>query len=139
MSAADHLADAVAWVHLAFVAFVVLGLIVILTGAVLRWGWVRHFWYRTIHLGAIGFVAVRCWFTVPCPLTVLEARLRAGTPAGGRALSLAHAGVFRGAPAGPFAVGVTLFFALTLLAYVCYGPWRWHRQNAPALADAGKK
>lgn len=139
MPTAGHLADLVAWVHLAFVAFVVLGLVVILGGAVLRWAWVRNPWFRTIHLGAIGFVALRCWVAVPCPLTVLEARLRAGAPsAGGRALGLAHAGVFRGASAGPFAGGVTLFFAATLLAYVCCGPWRWRRRASPALAASGK-
>jgi hypothetical protein len=125
MPAAEHLADVVAWVHLAFVAFVVVGLVVILTGAVFRWAWVRHSWFRTVHLGAIGFVAVRCWFGIRCPLTVLEARLRAGAPpAGGGALHLAHAGVFRGAAPMPFAIGTTLFFAAVLLAYVCYGP-RW--------------
>jgi hypothetical protein len=139
MPTAERLADVVAWVHLAFVAFVVLGLVVILAGAALRWGWVRNPWFRTIHLAAIGFVALRCWVAVPCPFTMLEARLRAGAPpAEGRALGLAHAGVFRGAPAGPFAAGVTLFFAITVLAYVCYGPWRPHRPSAPALVDAGK-
>ena len=72
----ELLADGVAWVHLGFVAFVVVGLLVVVVGAVLRWGWVRNGWFRAAHFAAIGFVALRCWVSVPCPLTALEGWLR---------------------------------------------------------------
>jgi hypothetical protein len=130
------LADGVAWAHLAFVLFLVGGLAVVVVGAVLRWGWVRNGWFRVAHLGAIGFVAARCWVSVPCPLTALEGWLRdsAGRSGGGGAIQLAHAGVFRGAPAGPFAAGVTVFFAMTLIAFVVYAPrWRSREREACEL------
>jgi len=121
----ELLADGVAWVHLGFVAFVVLGLVVVVIGAVLRWEWVRNGWFRVVHLAAIGFVAARCWVSFPCPLTVLEGWLRgSAAQGGGSAVHLAHVGVFRGAPAGPFAAGVTVFFAVTLIAFAVYGPRR---------------
>lgn len=124
MFSPDRLADGVAWVHLGFVAFVILGFASIVAGAVCRWEPVRNFWFRSLHLCAIGFVAARSWLPIPCPLTALEHGLRTTSAAapGGRALHLAHVGVFAGAEPVPFAVGTTAFFALTLVAYVAYGP-----------------
>ena len=70
------LADAVLAFHAAFVLFVVLGLLLILIGLALRWGWVRNFWFRTLHLLAILIVVVQAWSGVSCPLTILEKTLR---------------------------------------------------------------
>lgn len=135
MRTRELLADGVAWVHLGFVAFVVGGLVLVVVGAVLRWGWVRNVWFRVAHLGAIGFVAVRCWVSLPCPLTALERSLRgSAADGGGSAVHLAHVGVLRGAPAGPFAVGVTVFFVITLIAFAVYGPrWRGRREAASGV------
>jgi len=44
------LADIVLVVHFAFVLFVVGGLVLIWIGVVLRWAWVRNFWFRVAHL-----------------------------------------------------------------------------------------
>ena len=49
-------ADAVLLLHVLFVAFVVVGLLLILAGRLLSWDWVRNWWFRVIHLGAIGIV-----------------------------------------------------------------------------------
>jgi len=130
MLSPDHLAAGVAWVHFAFAAFVVLGFAFIVAGAVWRWEWVRHYWFRSLHLGAVAFEVARLCLGLPCPLTVLEHRLRA-TPAGiaesgGRALHLAHVGVFAGAPRVPFAIGTTALFGLVLIAYISYGPRPTH-------------
>ncbi|HXF66811.1 MAG TPA: DUF2784 domain-containing protein [Burkholderiales bacterium] len=70
------LADIVLVVHFAFVAFVVGGLASIWLGAAAGWRWVRNFWFRAAHLGAITFVAAEAILGIWCPLTVWEARLR---------------------------------------------------------------
>lgn len=70
------LADLIVVVHALFVAFVVLGLGVILIGVALHWGWVRNFWFRLAHLAAIGFVVLEAAVGMVCPLTAWESRLR---------------------------------------------------------------
>lgn len=72
------LADIVLVTHLLFVAFVVGGLAVIWIGAALKWTWIRNLWFRTAHLGAIGFVVAESLVGILCPLTVLEDALRQG-------------------------------------------------------------
>lgn len=71
-----RLADLVLLAHFAFVLFVVGGLALIWTGAILGWAWVRNFWFRIAHLAAILFVAGEALAGVWCPLTLWEARLR---------------------------------------------------------------
>ena len=73
---ARMLADLIVVFHASYVSFVVLGLLVILIGAVLRWKWVRNFWFRIAHLAAIGVVVVESLAGIPCPLTVWESQLR---------------------------------------------------------------
>lgn len=70
------LADAVLICHVAFVAFVVLGLILILLGGCLDWSWVRNRRFRFCHLAAIGIVVIQAWLGIICPLTTLEMHLR---------------------------------------------------------------
>jgi hypothetical protein len=72
------LADLVLLVHFAFVLFVVLGLPAIWIGAARGWRWVRSFWFRLAHLGAIVFVAAESLIGVACPLTEWEDALRGG-------------------------------------------------------------
>ncbi len=70
-------ADALLLLHALFVAFVVLGLALILAGGWRGWRWVRNPWFRIAHLGAIGFVTLQAWLGAICPLTIWEMRLRA--------------------------------------------------------------
>ena len=70
------LADAVLITHVAFVAFVVLGLLVILAGGACGWRWVRNPWFRAFHLAGISLVVAQAWFGVLCPLTTFEMALR---------------------------------------------------------------
>jgi hypothetical protein len=72
-----YLADALAAVHLAFVCFVLFGQLAILAGWPLRWGWVRNFWFRSLHLLAIAIVAAESLLKIDCPLTIWEQDLRA--------------------------------------------------------------
>jgi hypothetical protein len=71
------LADLVLFTHVLVVAFVVLGLVVILAGGALKWTWVRNPWFRLAHLACIGVVVMQAWAGVICPLTTLEMWLRA--------------------------------------------------------------
>jgi len=69
-------ADAILVTHVLFVAFVVLGLILIFVGKFLSWLWVRNPWFRVTHLLGIGVVVLQAWFGVICPLTIWEMDLR---------------------------------------------------------------
>ncbi|MHB1034514.1 MAG: DUF2784 domain-containing protein [Pirellulales bacterium] len=82
MTVYAFLADLVLVLHLAYVAFVVLGQAAILAGLVARWRWARNFWFRSVHLAAITIVAAEAALGIVCPLTVWEDNLRvlAGQP-----------------------------------------------------------
>ena len=69
-------ADAVLLLHVLFVVFVVVGLVLILAGKLLSWAWVQNWWFRVMHLAAIGIVVLQSWIGVICPLTKLEMYLR---------------------------------------------------------------
>jgi hypothetical protein len=70
------LADLIDVVHLGIVLFVIVGQALILVGWPLRWGWIRHFWFRIAHLGTIAWVAVQGMCGEICPLTIWSRKLR---------------------------------------------------------------
>lgn len=70
------LADAVLALHVSIVAFVVLGLLLILIGNLRSWAWVNRLWFRLLHLAAIAIVVAEAWLGLTCPLTTLEMWLR---------------------------------------------------------------
>lgn len=70
------LADVVLTTHVAFVAFVIVGLLAIFVGGACGWKWIRNPWFRAGHLAGIGVVVVQAWLGVVCPLTILEMYLR---------------------------------------------------------------
>lgn len=69
-------ADTILLIHVLFVVFVVLGLLLIFAGKIFAWGWVHNFSFRITHLVAIGVVVLQSWLGVICPLTVWEMNLR---------------------------------------------------------------
>ena len=79
MTASTNLliADVLLVVHALFVAFVVCGLLCIITGGFLSWRWVRNPWFRLAHLLGIAVVVVQSWIGVICPLTTWEMAFRA--------------------------------------------------------------
>jgi len=109
------------------VVFVVAGLVLILTGKVLAWSWVRNWWFRVAHLAAIAVVVLQGWFGVICPLTTLEMALRreAGdaTYAGTFISHWLESILYYRAPAWVFAASYTAFAALVVLS------WIWVRPN----------
>lgn len=118
-------ADALLFSHVLFVAFVVLGLVLIFAGKFRGWGWVRNPWFRITHLAAIGIVTLQSWFGMICPLTTWEMAIRE------RAGDTAYTGTFIShwlnailyyqAPAWVFAVCYTAF------ALVVVASWFWVR------------
>lgn len=70
------LADLTLIVHAAFVAFVIVGLLLIWIGRFRQWAFVRNIWFRLAHLTAIGVVAAESLAGFVCPLTTWENRLR---------------------------------------------------------------
>ena len=70
------LADLIVVFHAAYVSFVVFGLVAILLGIAFRWGWVRNFWFRSLHLSRSGSWSLEALVGITCPLTVWEAQLR---------------------------------------------------------------
>ncbi len=69
-------ADVILLLHVLFVAFVVMGLLLIVVGKVRVWSWIRNPWFRLIHLAAISVVMVQSWLGLICPLTTIEIALR---------------------------------------------------------------
>jgi hypothetical protein len=112
------------------VAFVVVGLVLIIAGLLLRWRWVRGFWFRVAHLTAIASVVAMSWARIDCPLTVLENRLRvtageSGYPSGFLAYWL-HRIIFYDASPQTFAVIYTIFGVLVIAVWI-WGRPRWPR------------
>lgn len=119
-------ADLVLLVHTMFVMFVVLGLVLILCGAALRWSWIRNPWFRLGHLLAIAVVVLQSWLDVLCPLTTIEIALRQ------RASDAPYAGSFMAhwleallyyrAPAWVFMLCYTLFGAAVVISWYYIRP-----------------
>jgi hypothetical protein len=71
-------ADILVTIHLVFVAFVVVGQLLILVGWLRGWRWVRNFTFRVIHFLSIAVVAAEGVAGIVCPLTEWERQLRGG-------------------------------------------------------------
>jgi hypothetical protein len=121
-------ADAILVAHVAFVAFVVLGLVAVYVGRWRGWGWVRDVRFRLLHLLAIGFVVVQSWFGAICPLTTWEHRLReaAGGPTyeGAFIAYWLHAILYIDAPDWVFVVAYTGFGCLVVASWFLVPPRR---------------
>lgn len=125
----EHLhivADAVLSLHVAFVVFVVLGLLLIVFGGIRDWGWIRNSWFRAIHLAGIAIVVAQAWFGIVCPLTTLEMRLReqAGQAhyEGSFIQHWLERLLFYNAPSWVFVLVYTVFGLLVLVAWLRFPP-----------------
>jgi hypothetical protein len=125
-------ADLILIFHACFIAFVVLGLVVIWIGIARRWEWTRNFYFRALHLLAIAFVVFQTCLRITCPLTDWEnhLRIRAGEhpyePAGFIPHWL-HRLIFFTAPPWVFITTYALFglaVAGTMLVWPPRWPWR---------------
>lgn len=119
------LADAVLVLHALIVLFIVGGLMAIWAGAALQYAWVRNRAFRVLHLAAIGVVAILAALDVPCPLTVLEDRLRmGGTVEQGFVQRWVSHWLYYDFPVWMFAVAYVVFLLIVAITWRCIPPRR---------------
>jgi hypothetical protein len=127
------LADAVLLLHFAFVAFVVVGLGLIVGGGFRGWKWIRNPSFRLAHLAAIGLVVAQAWLGVICPLTLIEQnfRERAGeeTYQGTFIAHWVHQLLFYEGPPWVFMIAYTLFGVAVVASWICFRPQSLSKQN----------
>jgi hypothetical protein len=123
---AAALADAVLYLHAAFVSFVVGGQILILLGWRLDWRFTRNPGFRWTHLAAIVYVAGGSALGLVCPLTAWENHLRGlAAQAGYRRGFIADrvsGAIFYHAPDWVFPAAYGLFAALVAYCFFRYPP-----------------
>ena len=121
------LADVIVTIHFGYVAFVVIGLLLILAGLGLGWRWVRNFWFRIVHLLMIAVVVGEALIGITCPLTTWENNLRQmsgqASYRGGFIAHLLHNAIFFEAEPWVFALCYSLF-GLAVLATFIFAPPR---------------
>ena len=130
-----YLADLIVAAHVAYVSYIVGGLLLILIGAARNWSWVRNPWFRLTHLLAIGIVALEAAWEIECPLTVWERDLRvlarqevSSESFVGRCL---HNLIFYECP--PWALNALhIGFALLVLLTLILLPPRWRKEKTSA-------
>ncbi|MGD0517424.1 MAG: DUF2784 domain-containing protein, partial [Thermoguttaceae bacterium] len=128
------LADLVVAIHLAYAGFIVLGMAAILLGIVLKWQWVRNFWFRLIHLSMIVIVVEESILGVICPLTDWEDQLREragetireGTFIG----RMLHEILFCDVSSCTLGIAYSLFGLAVLLTFFLAPPrWPWKKER----------
>jgi hypothetical protein len=121
------LADLVVALHVAYVGYVVVGVLLIWLGLWRKWVWVRNRWFRFTHLAAIAVVALEAALGIECPLTVWERNLRiaAGQSVTGESFigRCLHGLLFYDLPPWAFTV-LHLAFGLVVLATFLLAPPR---------------
>jgi len=127
------LADLVLVVHAGFVAFVIVGLVLIWIGWLRHWAFVRNFWLRVAHLAAIGVVAAESMSGLVCPLTTWENQLRllAGGEqryAGSFIQHWLHQVIFFDLSERVFTISYVTFFLAVALS-LWWVPPRWPRRT----------
>ena len=131
-------ADAVLVIHVAFVAFVILGLVITLVGGLVERfrrrpvRLIHHRLFRGLHLLAIGVVVGQAWLGIVCPLTTWERQLRiaGGQQAYDETFMSYWLGrlLFFEAEAWVFIAAYSAFGLLVLLS-LWWVPVRWRRRT----------
>ena len=129
-------ADLILLLHVFFVAFVVVGLVLILAGKWQGWYWVHNPWFRTAHLAAIGVVVLQSWLGMICPLTILEMALRerggGATYTGSFIAHWLEALLYYQAPPWVFALCYTLFGAIVVVSWFWVRPRGFDKRSGNA-------
>ena len=122
------LTDLILVIHAVIIAFVIVGLVLIVIGGIRHWHWTTNPWFRLIHLLIIAIVAAQAWFDRICPLTQWEGRLREANGGPGYGESFIqywlHKIVFYDFPPWVFTAAYTAFGILVLAAWVLVPPRR---------------
>ena len=122
------LADLIVAIHIAYVVYVVGGLVAILIGALRGRKWIRNPWFRVTHLLAILIVVVEIFLKLNCPLTIWEnsARAAAQQPVDGSAFMDRMLTFILISAAPKWIVnGAYFLFAVAILATFFLAPPRW--------------
>lgn len=136
------LADLIVALHLAYVAFVLLGFAAIWIGAWRRWSWARRPAFRIAHLLCTLVVAAEALLGITCPLTEWEHDLRVSAgqlprfEGPGPELApisfvgrLVRSVLFYDAPAWALTTCYVVFGAFVLATFVLFPP-RFRRSRA---------
>jgi hypothetical protein len=127
------LADLMVTIHVAYVACVLLGLLVILLGQAVGWRWVGNRWFRSTHLLLIVIVVVRALLTPVCPLTTWEMDFAGRAHEQGFERSAVglflHDLIHPQLPLWVFPV-IYVLFALLVVAAFWLAPVRWRPDRA---------
>ena len=125
---AGLLADLMLLLHVAIVAFAVLGQLLFMAGGLCGWAWVRKLRVRLAHLALIAFVVLQSWLGQTCPLTLWEQSLRRQAEQEAYAESFIEHWlsrlIFFNAPAWMFVVAYSAFGMLVLLSWWWWPPRR---------------
>ncbi|MFZ0928911.1 MAG: DUF2784 domain-containing protein [Syntrophobacteraceae bacterium] len=124
----QFLADLVLTLHVAVVAFVVGGLLLVVVGNLRKWQWVNAFWFRLAHLASIAVIVAEAWLGATCPLTSLEmwlrVKARATTYSGSFIEHWLQRVLYYEAPSWVFGLAYTLFGFLVLATWRYFPPSR---------------
>jgi hypothetical protein len=126
-------ADLIVSIHFIYVIVIVSGLFVIILGGILRWRFVRNFWFRAVHLAMILIVVFETIFGITCPLTDWEYELRIAAGqfnASGESFiaRLIHLLIFYEFPQIVFNIVYCVFGAAVLAAWLFIPPfYPWKR------------
>jgi hypothetical protein len=126
---AGLIADAILIVHVAFAAFIVFALILIVIGGICKWNWIRNLWFRLLHLFAIVLVVLESWCGVICPLTDWEMRLREisgqDTYDGGFIAYWFQRLLYYDAPPWVFILCYSIFGLVVIVCWIVFRPRRY--------------
>jgi len=127
------LADLILLLHFSYVAFVVVGFVVIWIGFVCRWEFVRNRTFRLLHLLAMGIVLAEALLGITCPLTVWENQLRGGAYEGSFMQHWVSRLMFHDWSKTTFTILYVAIFILIVATFIVVPP-RW--RSTPAAPSA---
>jgi hypothetical protein len=122
------LADLIVAIHIAYVVYVVGGLVAILIGAWRGRKWIRNPWFRVTHLLAILIVVMETFLKLNCPLTTWEnqARATAQQPVDGSAfMDRLLTFILIGSAPRWIINGAYFVFGIAIVATFFWAPPRW--------------
>jgi ABC-type multidrug transport system permease subunit len=127
------LADLIVALHLAYVVFVIAGLVFVLVGALLGWKWIRRRGFRLTHLICTLIVPIEALAGFICPLTTLENWLRVAANQSPSEASfvgrLVRHMLFYEAPPWVFTISYVVFGMLVLAVWFLIPPRK--RKKSP--------
>ena len=123
-------ADLMVVAHILYVAYIVVGLCLIVAGLRRDWRWIRNPWFRSTHLLAILIVVYELIVKANCPLTTWEMQFRASA---GQAVNqstfmdrLLSFILFANAPVW-FIDSLYFAFGLAIALLFLFAPPKWKR------------